>query len=149
MNERPVRNGRPRQRGFTLIEAIVALVLIATTGMALFGWVNSNIITLSRVQEANAVGAATANVVDYMNTVNPMATPSGEVGLGEYRLSWQATPIVESRDGAGFPYGVSAFQLALYQTQVKVQRRDGLPWFDFTLQQVGYKKVRGDAGGPG
>ena len=31
------------QRGFTLIEAIVAMVLIASTGMALFSWINSNL----------------------------------------------------------------------------------------------------------
>ncbi len=142
MSERRVRHRRLRQRGFTLIEAIVAMVLIATTGMALFAWVNSNIITLSRVQEANAVGAATANVLDYMDTVNPMVTPSGEAVLGDYKLTWQSTAITEPRDGAGYPFGVSNFQLALFDTRVAVQRLDRQPWFDFTLAQVGYQKIR-------
>ena len=133
---------RRSQQGFTLIEAIVAMVLIATTGMALFSWINSNLITLNRVQEANAESAATTNVVDYLNTVNPMLTPEGEAQLGDYQMRWKANASTDPRDGAGYPYGTSLYQLALYQTQVQVQKADGQPWFDFTLQQVGYKQVR-------
>lgn len=130
------------QRGFTLIEAIVAMVLVATTGIALFGWINSNIITLNRVQEANAQSAATASVLDYMNAINPMLKPDGETNLGAYRIQWRATPSTEPRDGAGYPYGISQFQLALYDTRVQIFRANGQPWFDINLQQVGYKKVR-------
>jgi general secretion pathway protein I len=133
---------RRTQQGFTLIEAIVAMVLIATTGMALFSWINSNLMTLNRVQEANAESAATSNVDDYLGTVNPMLTPEGETKLGDYQVRWKATVSGEPRDGAGYPYGTSLYQLALYQTQVQVQKPDGQAWFDFTLQQVGYKQVR-------
>ena len=143
MSQHPCTQPRRRtQHGFTLIEAIVAMVLIATTGMALFSWINSNLITLNRVQEANAESAATTNVVDYMNTVNPMLTPQGEVSLGGYRVSWKANASTDPRDGAGYPYGTSQYQLSLYDTQIRVHKGSGQPWLDFTLQQVGYKQVR-------
>lgn len=131
-----------KQLGFTLIEAIVALVLIGTTGMALFGWINTNITTLNRVQETNAENAATINVLEYMNSINPMISPEGQANLGAYRLSWNAETVMEPRDGAGYPYGISLYQLGLYQTKITVQKPDGQFWFAFTLQQVGYKKVR-------
>jgi general secretion pathway protein I len=131
-----------RQQGFTLMEAIVALVLIATTGMALFSWVNSNVIALQRVQASNARDAATANALQYMQNVNPMATPEGDVTLGEYSLSWKAQLLTEPRDGTGYPFGRSLYQLAMYQTLVRLQTSDGKDWFDFKLQQVGYKRVR-------
>lgn len=138
-----VKSHRKRkQSGFTLIEAIVALVLVGTTGMALFGWINSNIITLNRVQEINAENVATVNAVEYMNNINPMISPEGQANLDSCRLSWKAEASAESRDGAGYPYGVSLYQLNMYQTSVIVQKPDGQFWFDFTLQQVGYKKVR-------
>lgn len=131
-----------KQHGFTLIEAIVALVLIATTGMALFSWINSNIITLNRVQEINAENAATLNAVEYMNNINPMIVPEGKNNLGSCRLSWKSEAQTEPRDGASYPYGISLYQLGMYQTKVSVQKPDGKFWFSFTLQQVGYKKVR-------
>ena len=118
------------------------MVLIASTGMALFGWINSNIITLNRVQNANAESAATTNALDFMSTVNPMLTPVGEAALGAYRIRWQATASTEPRDGAGYPFGVSQFQLALYDTRVRIDRPEQQLWLEFTLQQVGYKVVR-------
>jgi len=131
-----------QQHGFTLIEAIVALVLIATTGMALFSYINSNIITLNRVQEINAKNAATLNIVEYMNNINPMTSPEGQSHLGSYQISWKAEMLTEPRDGAGYPYSISLFQLGLYQTKVIVKKTDDKFWFSFNLQQVGYIKVR-------
>ncbi|MDD2914409.1 MAG: prepilin-type N-terminal cleavage/methylation domain-containing protein [Gallionella sp.] len=131
-----------KQQGFTLIEAIVALVLIATTGMALFSWINSNIITLNRIQESNAENTATLNALEYMNNINPMILPEGQANLGSYRLSWQAEAATEPRDGAAYPFGLGFYQLSLYQTKVTIQKPDGKFWFSFTLQQVGYKKAR-------
>ncbi|MEI6599792.1 MAG: prepilin-type N-terminal cleavage/methylation domain-containing protein [Comamonadaceae bacterium] len=141
LRKRSARVGR-FQTGFTLIEAIVALVLMATTGMALFSWINSNIMTLSRVQASNAEDAATANAVEYMRTVNPTLTPEGKTTLGAYRMVWKAEPLTDLRDGASYPFGLSLYQIGMYQTQVAVQTQDGTPWFSFKLQQVGYKKVR-------
>lgn len=131
-----------KQLGFTLIEAIVALVLIATTGMALFSWINSNIITLNRVQENNAENAATVNALEYMNNINPMISPEGQASLGSYRLSWKAEATAEPRNGTGYPSGIGIYRFAMYQTKVTIQKSDGQFWFAFTLQQIGYTKIR-------
>jgi len=134
--------GKRRQQGFTLLEAIVAMVLIAGAGMALFSWINTNIISLSRVQEINAQAEAQANVLAYMDTVNPMMMPEGKAELGSYRLQWKAEAVTAVQDGANYPYGISLYQLALYRTAIQVEKADGRHWFDMALRQVGYKKVR-------
>jgi general secretion pathway protein I len=131
-----------RQHGFTLMEAIVALVLIATTGMALFSWVNSNILTLQRVQAVNAQEAATVNALQYLHNVNPMATPEGKATLGAYTLNWTSEQLAEPRDTAGYPTGNGLYQIAIYQMRAQLKMLDGKDWFDFKVQQVGYKKVR-------
>ena len=124
------------------MEAIVSLVLIATTGMALFSWVNSNITTLQRVMDNNARSAATQNALQYLQNINPMTTPEGHADLGTYHITWAATPATEPRDGAGYPVGTGYYQMALYQTQVKINKTDDQAWFAFEVQQLGYKKVR-------
>lgn len=135
-------SGANRQAGFTLLEAIVAMVLVATIGMALFSWINTNVISLNRIQSANAQVEATANILEYMNTVNPMLVPEGKADLGTYRLHWKTEALTAIQDGANYPQGISLYQLALYRTTVNVEQSGGQPWFELSLRQVGYKKVR-------
>lgn len=133
-------------KGFTLIEAVVAMVLIGGIGMALAGWLNSNLATLSRVQEANARSDATANILEFMEKVNPMQTPHGQADMGGYKIFWQAEVKTTPMDGRGYPRGKSLYQIALYTTDVTVNTNNGQRLFDIQLQQIGYKQVRTLAG---
>ena len=133
-----------RQRGFSLLEAVVAMVLISGAGYALFGWINSSIMTLNSVREANARAEATQNILEYMNGVNPMLKPLGSASLGQYKIRWESKPVTLVQDG------ISLYQLALYDTLVKAESAQSLqrgvefpqPWLEFRLRLVGYKKVR-------
>lgn len=128
--------------GFTLLEAVVALALVGSVGIALFGWINSNLITLGRVDDVRARSEMTLNLVEFMQRVNPMLTPDGTVVLGRHKASWSAvarTPVVEGLDQ---PVGRGNFRLALYDVAVSVEEEDGRPWFSVQLQQVGYQRVR-------
>jgi general secretion pathway protein I len=134
----PVR----RHAGFTLLEAIVAMVLISGAGMALFTWINQNISSLHRILETNARAEATSNVLEYMTRVNPMLTPEGSANLESYRVRWIAKQDGDPRDGNSLPFSINLYQFALYDTQVSVQRQGGQAWFDLKLRLLGYKKVR-------
>lgn len=131
-----------RQNGFTLLEAVVAMVLISGAGAALFSWINTELDSVARLQQSNARAEAMVNVLELMHTVNPMLTPEGTVSFAAYRLTWTAREVTPMQDGLSYPRGISLYQLALYDTLVRVINPDGTPWFDFTLRQVGYKKVR-------
>lgn len=130
--------------GFSLLEAVVALVILASAGWALFSWVNASIVSLRRVEDANARSAATSNAVEFMQTVNPMLRPQEEVSLGSYRIVWQATAATTPVPGTDLQRGLSNYDLALYDTTVRAFRDDGSdrPWFEFRLRQVGFKRVR-------
>jgi len=133
---------RHRQGGFTLLEAIVAMLLISGAGMALFAWINTELSNVAKIQESNERAEAMVNAVEFMHSVNPMLRPQGKMVFGAYQLDWTSTEVTAVRDGVGYPQGISLFQLALYDTQVLVKRTDGSRWFDFTLRQVGHKRVR-------
>ena len=130
------------QRGFSLLEAVVAMVLISGAGAALFSWINTELGSVSRLQQSNAKAEALVNVLELMHTVNPMLTPEGALSFAAYRLTWKAQEVTPVQDGLSYPRGISLYQLALYDTLVRVINPDGTPWFDFTLRQVGYKRVR-------
>lgn len=131
-----------RNPGFTLIEAIVALVLIGGAGMALFSWINSSIVALRRVEDANARNEAVANIVEYMQAVNPMLTPDGKADFGAYRIEWKSELLVPETDNIANPSGVGLFRLGLYQTAIFAQKPDDPRWFDLKLNLTGYRKVR-------
>ena len=118
------------------------MVLISGAGAALFAWINSELGALARVQQSDARADAMVNAVEFMHTVNPMLSPEGKVAIAGYTLVWKATAVSVVQDGVSYPRGVSLYQLALYDNYVTVQQTDGTRWFDFTLRQVGYKRVR-------
>ncbi len=131
-----------RQGGFSLLEAIVSIVLLASLGLALFAWINSSVISLQHIRDANTESEATLNILEYMQSVNPMISPQGNADLGGYSFSWQAKLTTPILDGRGFSGGVSLWQFGMYDTDVSVRRDESLPWFEFQMKQVGYKRVR-------
>lgn len=136
-----------RCRGFTLIEALVALVILGGAGMALFGWVNASIVSVRRVEEANLRSDAVANAIEYMQAVNPMRDPAGRADLGHYALEWTSAVSAPAVDGVGYPQGPSLFQLGLYETRVRASRAGDPVWFEVTLTLVGWRRL-GDSGTP-
>lgn len=118
------------------------MVLISSAGIALFGWINSNIVALGRIQDANARSEATQNAVEYVDRINPMSTPEGRASFGAYEIRWRAKPITAIVDGVNYPQGIGLYQFALYETQVTVGKSGAETWFDFSVRQIGYKKVR-------
>lgn len=130
-----------KQRGFTLLEAIVALVLIASTGMALLNWLNTNLISLQRVQQAQQRHQAIQNALMFMETINPLEKPQGKQTIGIYQIDWNATALELPKDGVTSMGGLGLFQVGLYETEVKVKIKKDL-LAHFTLRQVGYNQVR-------
>ena len=128
------------QKGFSLLEAIVALVIIASTGIALLDWINTNLMSLQHVQAAEQRNNATRNALAFMETINPMEHAQGEEIVGVYKISWNAEAIALPKDGIGPMGEMSLFQVGLYETTVKVQAEDGL-LTRFTIRQVGFKQV--------
>jgi general secretion pathway protein I len=120
------------QLGFTLLEAIVALVLIASTGMALLNWINTNLTTLQHVQAAQQRNDATRNAVAFIETVNPIEQPHGEELVGMYKLTWKAREIELLGN-------TIMYQVGLYDMDVIVSLDDILV-AKFTVRQIGFKQ---------
>lgn len=130
-----------RQRGFTLLEAIVALTVFSICALALYAWLATNVNALVRV-EARTRGLADGRAaLAALETVNPMAEPQGERRLpGGLVLRWDSEEI-ERRPGEGPAGNQLIFDLGLYLVHARVLR-DGREVQRFDVRRAGWETVR-------
>ena len=136
--------GRRHASGFTLLEAIVALVAFSMGAFALYGWLSTNMITLERIRDRQQVEAAMHSALDIVRRTNPMETPTGQREVGDLLVSWTSVPLESLRpnaDQSGYP---GFYTVGLYDATIRVLR-DGRELHVFHVRQIGWKQVRNGA----
>jgi hypothetical protein len=128
-------------RGFTFLEAIVALALLTMAIATVFGMLNTQLLTLHRIEDLAQRHRVIRAAVAYMEMVNPTATPSGEFELTGYTIGWESVVAEGPEQGVGYPLGESLFEMALYRTTVDIHK-DGDIVESISMRLVGYKQVR-------
>jgi general secretion pathway protein I len=128
-------------RGFTLLEALVSMLLIATIGMASFDWINSSLENMERIEAHHLRQQAIKNALIFMETVNPMEYPSGEIKMGHYTVQWNSSSTEPAKDGAGYPFGLSLYHIGLYDMHVKIDINDK-EIAKFDVRRTGYRQER-------
>lgn len=127
-------------RGFSLLEAIVALALLTTAGLALFAWINASFDSLNRIEENNRRAAAEMNALEYLKTINPMQAPTGTVQLGDTAMRWQARALTAPRPNVPDGEGPGPFLVALYEVDVNLEG-SAIGRHTFRVQQLGYERT--------
>ncbi|HAQ26199.1 MAG TPA: hypothetical protein DCQ80_09575 [Pseudomonas sp.] len=130
-----------RQRGFTLLEAIVAIAVLAVGASALYAWVNTNLKTLQRVDVITERAGLVQSAVELMNTVDPYTQPEGSMTLGDAVVSWQTEkPSYEApmRTDAG---GLGVNDAGLVRAVVTI-RREARQVARFEIWLLGIRQVR-------
>ena len=134
-------------RGFTLLEVIVALVILSTSGLVLFGWINQNLATATRLRESQARSQLQLEGVSWLATINPAAEPEGERELPGLRLAWRTTLVEpvhpEYTFGNSF---LPRWALGLYRVQASITRLDDGVRADWEQIAAGWKPVRAATG---
>jgi general secretion pathway protein I len=137
------RTGRHPHQGFGLLEAIVALALLAGTGMALFSWIQQNLDAASRLRGHEQRAQLLLSAQALVETVNPMRTPSGQLDAGDLALTWQAEPIEPPRANATFNPETPAgpWQVGLYRLQVQARDRKLGTEIEFEQWRIGTQRA--------
>lgn len=132
---------RADARGFTLLEAIVALAILAAGATALFAAVNGALRSIERAEAAARLDSATANAISLLETVNPMQRPEGEERLGDVRVRWRASAVEPPGPGLTDYLQPGLFDVGLYDLAVTVEI-DGRVEQRFVLRRAGWVQAR-------
>lgn len=130
-----------RQSGFSLLEAIVALAILASVGMALFAAMNQSLSMVAKAEKVRERESALRNAVAWIQIVNPALQPRGEHELGDLLLRWTSEPVEQPRDATTGHAQAGLYRVGLYRMRLELDR-EGQPLAEIELRRVGYEQVR-------
>ncbi len=133
---------RAASAGFTLLEAIVALTVMALALIPLITFIAQSSDQLMRAAEANERSIVTQSVLALMEPINPMAEPEGALPLDdEINVAWKSEEIIPPHEAALVRTLLPGYRVGFYGMTVAVTRGRA-PWFDFQMRKVGYQNMR-------
>lgn len=132
---------RPGQEGFTLLEAIVAITIIALTLLPLVSYIGQAANQLERAADSNDRSLVMQSALALMTPVNPLLEPEGNLPLDQdVSIAWQSETLVQPNTTALLGAGLGGYRLGFYKIHVVVSRADTPEWFAFDLRKVGYDR---------
>jgi len=137
---------QPKSRGFTLLEAIVAIAIIGACLIPLLSFVSQATLQLQRAGDSNARSIAQESILNFLETLNPMAEPQGRILLGGLTVDWTAHVLVAPNTAVRIGAGLPQFGVGFYRVDVVVARGNGPGWFTFSARKVGYQRLNSASG---
>ena len=125
--------------GFSVMETLVAVALLAIAIIPLYAFQQTLANTSARLQTASALLDAQESALAVLQSVDLIAQPSGEMDLGEWRLSWQSRELASEQPADGF-LGSSIWGVGLYEVEATLER--GSSRHDFQIRRVAWVQVR-------
>ena len=127
--------------GFTLLEAIVAMALVAVAVMPLYGFFSRSLDGLNRAAEVNRESEVSLSAIAFLSGLNPMERPTGEDAFGQLRIRWKSQELVPATDVMAYPRGLGIHQAALYEVTGEILDGSKVRT-TVAIRLVGYKRVR-------
>jgi len=147
--QRPMQRHPAVARGFTLLEAIVAIAIIGFALIPLISFLSLSANELTKAAESNERSFATQAAISLMDSINPTLQPSGTMPLNDkVAISWDSQQLIAPGKNPMPNSGLPSFRLSFYKVHVIVSRSLSGDWFDFDMRKVGYDAVQFDAASP-
>jgi prepilin-type N-terminal cleavage/methylation domain-containing protein len=127
--------------GFTLIETIVALVILSSALMGFYSFLSTSLNAAGRLEAAAIAYDRHVNALELAQTINPMEVPDGTFDLGGYRIEWKSDLIGKARQSSILPAGPGPFQVALYRVTFDFPEQGGIAPIGVT--KLGYHRTVG------
>lgn len=132
---------RQTQAGFSLLEAIVALSILAMSAMALYGWLNSNLVLLKRVDDVYQSVQTVESALEWISIMDPHVQPEGEQEIAGALVRWRFVPMGSSLPAKDMQGNLSVNDAQLFRAEVEIWR-DSKQLARFDVVQLGLQAQR-------
>jgi general secretion pathway protein I len=129
------------QAGFTLLEAIVALVLMSSALGALYTWVNTDLIALRRAEAVIATQNIVQETVRQLQLLPLEDGAGGQLQVSGYTVDWRAK-LVEPMAPGRTPRGpIGLYDHSLYEVAFDISAAS-VELGSWSLRQARYVQAR-------
>lgn len=129
-----------RSLGFTLLEAMVAIVILSTAMFATYSWINVSVQMLVRADEVMTQEVLLDEMLEHIQLTNLYEVSSGEHASGDLVAAWQASTIVE-KEGKNTRGITGFYDHSLHRIDIQVSRNDQVV-ADYSTRFTSYFRAR-------
>ncbi|GGY82537.1 type II secretion system protein [Cellvibrio zantedeschiae] len=130
-----------KSRGFTLLEAMVALVIFSMVAIGIYSWVNTNLITLNRLAEVAATEQVLNSSVERLKLVDMSKETSGRFNVNGYWVEWSAELLEPWKNGTTAAGAIGLYDLGLFNVKLSFSKDDRIVG-GYEYRHAAYKQVR-------
>jgi type II secretory pathway pseudopilin PulG len=131
-----------RNAGFSLVEALIALIVAALVLMAIFELQRQLSHDQARYEQAMAATDRRRNALVLLRGVNPAERPAGALPLSGGRwVRWAAAPLTPARLNRDYPTGRGSYEMRLWRLDVRIETAQGRVIDAFQLDRLGWRAV--------
>ena len=131
-------------RGFTLLEAVVAVAIVGVALVPLITFVSQMTEGLARSADSNVLNLAKLSIVELLDPLNPLENPQGEDQIADLSIRWESTNLIPPNKEIRINAGLAGYSMGFYLVHVSVERPNKGLWFSFDMRKVGYKRIDSD-----
>ncbi len=133
---------RYASRGFTLLEAIVAVAVVGIALIPIITFISQMVVGLNRAGDSNARNLAQQSIIELLEPLNPLEEPNGGEQIGNLNIRWESQALIPPNTAIRPGTGLAAFGIGFYNVKVSVVRNDRAgEWFAFDMRKVGYRRI--------
>ncbi len=132
-------------KGFTFVEAIVAVVVMGIAILPIMALLSQSLSQLTAAGEANERAAAMESALAIIDPVNPLQFPNGSTSMGNTELNWTSSLLVEPNETVQLRAGLAGYSVGFYDVIVSLSKNGEL-WFSFNTRKVGYRRIQSNDG---